>query len=361
MCTVNSSHSEIRENNPQLSVVICTYNRGELLLPAIRSVLAQGGTTPPFELLVVDNNSSDGTRTIVEQFTRSDSRVRYVFEPRQGLSFARNAGIRAAHGPLIAFTDDDVRVDGHWVTSVVRAFDEHPGADMVGGRVLPLWPAPPPGWLTTEHWAPLALADHGETAIPITSDRPICLVGANLACRRSLFEAVGTFTTALQRVRNSIGSLEDHEFLLRVLRAGRFGVYDPRIVVHADIQPDRLERAYHRRWHAGHGHFHALLRSEEMEQSTRGSFLGVPAHLFRQALNDVWGWMRSLASRNASRRFNHELRLRFFAGFCGTRIHEFLETRRRQRPRGRMTLHPVVAASQPAIPGPPAAGGQGRE
>jgi glycosyltransferase involved in cell wall biosynthesis len=361
MRIANSSRSEIRQNNPQLSVVMCTYNRGELLLPAIRSVLAQGATTPPFELIVVDNNSSDGTRAIIERFTQSDSRVRYVFEPRQGLSFARNAGIREARALLIAFTDDDVRVDGHWVASVVRAFDEHSGADMVGGRVLPLWPATPPGWLTTAHWAPLALADHGETAIPITSDRPICLVGANLACRRSVFETVGVFTTALQRVRNSIGSLEDHEFLLRVLRAGRFGVYDPRILVHAEIQPDRLERAYHRRWHAGHGHFHALLRSEEMEQSTRGSFLGVPAHLFRQALNDVWGWMRSIASRSASRAFNHELRLRFFVGFFRTRMREFLDTRHHQRLRARMTLDTAVAASQPSIPRGRPARGQGHE
>ena len=63
-----------------------------------------------------------------------------------------------------------------------------------------------------------------------------------------------------------LGSVEDHELLLRVLRSGRTVVYDPRITVHAEVQPNRLERAYHRRWHSGHGHFHALLRSEQMEQ-----------------------------------------------------------------------------------------------
>jgi glycosyltransferase involved in cell wall biosynthesis len=360
MHTVNSSRPQVRQDSLQLSVVMCTYNRGELLLPAIRSVLAQDVTTPAFELIVVDNNSSDDTRAIIERFARSDSRVQYVFEPRQGLSFARNAGIGQARALLIAFTDDDVRVDEHWVASVVRAFEEHSGADMVGGRVLPLWPAAPPHWLTTAHWAPLALEDHGDTAITITSDRPLCLVGANLACRRSVFDTVGLFTTALQRVKSSIGSLEDHEFLLRVLRAGRFGVYDPRILVHAEIQPNRLERAYHRRWHAGHGHFHALLRSEEMEQSTRGSFLGVPAHLFRQAVEDIWGWMRSIASRGAARAFHHELRLRFFLSFFRTRMREFLDTRR-ERSRARMAFAPALPARQPLIQRSHTTDGQGHK
>lgn len=343
---VTSSRSEI----PQLSVVMCTYNRGELLLPAIRSVLAQHqATTPPFDLLVVDNNSTDGTRGIVERIAESDRRVRYVFEAQQGLSFARNAGIRQARAPLIAFTDDDVRVDEHWVTAVVRSFHEHPDADLVGGRVLPVWPAPPPAWLTTERWAPLALADHGDTPFRITSARPICLVGANLACRRSIFDAVGSFTTTLQRVKDSIGSLEDHEFLLRVLRTGACGVYDPRIVVRAEIQPDRLERTYHRRWHAGHGHFHALLRSEEIEQTTRGSFLGVPAHLYRQAALDIVGWMRAIAARNTSRAFDHELRLRFFAGFFRTRTREFFDTRRQERRHARRPVGPAAPVRQPLM------------
>jgi glucosyl-dolichyl phosphate glucuronosyltransferase len=334
-----------RRRSPHVSVVMCTYNRGEMLLTAIRSVLAQESVTPFFELIVVDNNSTDDTRRIVEHAATADDRVRYLLETNQGLSFARNAGIRAALAPLIAFTDDDVRVDERWVSAVVRAFRQYPDADLVGGRVLPIWPATPPAWLTMAHWAPLALADHGDAPIRITGNRPICLVGANLACRRSVFETVGPFTTNLQRVRNSIGSLEDHEFLLRVLRAGRCAVYDPRIVVHAEIQPDRLMRSYHRRWHSGHGHFHALLRSDEIEQTARGSFLGVPAHLYRQALNDVLGWMRAVAARESSRAFHHELRLRFFGGFFRTRSREFLGSRWRER-RERWPRGPAMPATQ---------------
>jgi glycosyltransferase involved in cell wall biosynthesis len=319
---------------PEVSVIMSTYNRGERLEGAVRSVLAQDeATTPPFELIVVDNNSADGTRAIIEEFARVDGRVRYMFEGQQGLSYARNAGIREARAPLIAFTDDDVRAERYWVAAIVRAFDEHPEADVVGGCVLPVWPAACPAWLTRDHWTPLALVEYGPAPIAVTAEHPICLVGANLSVRRTVFDAVGGFATDLQRVRDGIGSLEDHEFLLRILRAGRTGLYDPRIVIHAEIQPNRLERTYHRRWHIGHGHFHALLRSEHMEQTSLGTLFGVPAHLYRQALGDLVGWVRAKANGDAGRAFHHEVRLLFGYGFLRTRRREFLEKPRRERPK----------------------------
>lgn len=308
---------------PQLSVVMSTYNRGELLEPAVRSVLAQDHGAPAFELLVIDNNSTDTTHEIVQRFASADRRVRYVFEPHQGLSHARNAGILAARAPLVAFTDDDVRVEADWVNAIVRTFDEHPAADMAGGRVLPLWPDAPPAWLTRDHWAPLALVDHGDTRIVVDRTRPICLIGANLACRREVFDQVGLFGSDFQRVRDGIGSLEDHEFLLRFLDAGRTGLYDPRIAVHAEIQKNRLERAYHRRWHTGHGHYHALLRSEQVEQSRTGRLFGVPGHFYRQAIQDLAGFARSWATRDSASAFRHEVRLRFFRGFFRTRLQQW--------------------------------------
>lgn len=326
-----------------------TYNRGGMLVDAVRSVLGQHPATPPFELIVVDNNSMDATRAIVARFRRGDARVRYLFEAQQGLSYARNAGIRAARAPLLAFTDDDVRAEPGWVAAIVRAFAEHPEADLVGGRVLPIWPTAPPEWLTRSHWAPLALVDYGDVPVAVTVDHPICLVGANLALRRRAFDAVGLFATNLQRVRDGIGSLEDHEFMLRLLRIGRTGVYDPRISLHAEIQPNRLQRAYHRRWHTGHGHFHALLRSEHIEQTRVGTLGGVPAHLYRQALGDLIGWLRATATGASARAFEHELRLRFFSGFFGTRRREFLERPRHQRRDGLWRLLRLPVTSRAAV------------
>ena len=151
MSTELSAPRVTTENVPSLSVVMSTYNRGQLLETAIRSVLAQHEPTPSFELIIVDNNSSDATRDIVERIAASDRRLRYVFEPQQGLSYARNRGISIAAAPLIAFTDEDVRADSDWIAGIVRAFDESPRADFVGGRVLPLWPSSPPPASDTPH------------------------------------------------------------------------------------------------------------------------------------------------------------------------------------------------------------------
>lgn len=310
---------------PVVSVILSTYNRGTLLGDAIRSVLDQTEPdTPPFELIVVDNNSTDDTQTIVLERAAADSRLRYVLERAQGLSHARNAGIAAARGSILTFTDDDVRVPSDWVSAVARAMAEYPDADFVGGPVLPDWPTAPPAWLTRDHWAPLALVDYGTEPQRISADRPLCLIGANFAFRRQVFERVGLFGTDFQRVKDGIGSLEDHEFLLRLFRENRHGMYDPRIRIHAEVQPSRLDRSYHRRWHAGHGRYFALMRAEDMERSSFGTLYGVPAHLYRQALADVIGWIGARVRRQDARAFHHELRLRFFGGFFRERRREFI-------------------------------------
>jgi glycosyltransferase involved in cell wall biosynthesis len=312
---------------PDVSIVMPTYNRGPLLSGAVQSVLAQRpAITPAFELIVVDNNSTDDTREIIERFARTDGRVRYVFEPQQGSSHGRNAGIREARAPLVAFIDDDVRAEPEWVAAIVRAFEQYPHANVVGGRVLPIWPVDPPAWLTRDHWSPLALVDYGDVPAAMDAEHPLCLVSANLSLRRHVFDVVGGFAPDLGLVKaGTLGSVEDHEFLLRVLRAGNTVFYDPRITVHADIQPNRLARAYHRRWHSGHGYFHARLRSEQMEETRVGTLFGVPAHMYRQAFTDVVGWLRAWARRESARAFHHESRLRFFYGFFRTRLRDVLE------------------------------------
>jgi glycosyltransferase involved in cell wall biosynthesis len=309
---------------PAVSVIICTYNRADLLPGALDNVLAQDGPfAAAFELIVVDNNSSDGTRAIVEAIAARDRRVRYLFEEAQGLSHARNAGIAAARAPLITFTDDDVRVGRGWVAAILQVCAEHPDADVIGGRVLPDWPAPPPAWLTASHWSPLALVDYGDEPMRVSAENPLCLVGANLTVRRRAFDLVGGFAPALQRVRDGVGSCEDLEFLLRLYRAGRSGVYDPRITIHAAVQKERLERAYHRRWHTGQGHYHALMGADRFERSGVGSFFGVPAHLYRQAARHGLGWIRERLRGNPSASFAHEVALRYFYGFHRTRRGQF--------------------------------------
>ena len=247
---------------PAISVVISTYNRGALLADAVRSVLAQDPGGPPLELIVVDNNSTDGTRALVAELARTDARVRYVFEGRQGVSHGRNAGIAVARADIVAFTDDDVRARPDWTAAIVRAFAEHPEAAFVGGRVLPRWPAEPPAWLTREHWSPLALLDYGDRPLRIDPAHPITLVTCNAAFRRAALERVGGFDPRFQPAGGLVTGCEDQELEMRVMRAGGVGLYVPDLVMEAEVQPQRLTRAHHRRWHRDHGRVLVALLGE---------------------------------------------------------------------------------------------------
>lgn len=308
---------------PAISVVLPTYNRAAGLERAVSSVLQQTADARDYEVIVVDNNSTDGTAQVLERLqARYPTQLRTVLERTQGVSHARNAGIAAALAPIVAFFDDDVRVAPDWVETIIRVFRDNPGTEVIGGKVLPDWTAPPPGWLTPEHWAPLALQDFGDRPMVMSARNPRGLISANLACRRSVFDRIGGFSPLFQRVKDGIGSLEDGEWNRRLWDAGLSGLYVPELVTSTDVPGDRLTREYHRRWHSGHGRFFALLRDPEMETSGVGSLWGVPAHLYRSSLGELAGWASQMLRGRPDEAFAHEVKLRFFRGFLRQRLTE---------------------------------------
>jgi glycosyltransferase involved in cell wall biosynthesis len=269
-------------NAPEITVVISTYNRCQLLPAAIAGVMNQNPGGPSYEIVVVDNNSTDDTRRVVEsEIRRVGARLRYVFEPKQGIAHGRNAGVAAARAPIVAFTDDDVRVSPTWLVTAWRALETNPNVDFVGGKVLPLWPSPPPAWLGQEHWSPLALSDFGNEPFFVNTQRRTCLVSANIAFRREVFDRFGGFNPDFQHNNGSVSSAEDHEFEERLWNGGRQGLYWPAMVVEADVQPNRLTKAYHRRWRSDHGRVIAPLMLPPGNRSR--TLLGVPVWIYRQA------------------------------------------------------------------------------
>jgi glucosyl-dolichyl phosphate glucuronosyltransferase len=316
----------------RLAIVVPTFNRAATLERTLRSLSHTGsaggghrrntdatqiGRGPA--IIVVDNNSVDDTAMVAESFGPP---VRYIREARQGLSFARNTGIAAARAldaEFIAFVDDDVEVAEDWATRLLDAFDAHSEAHCIGGRVLPSNWTELPAWLTRDHWGPLALQDHGEHATLFDVTNPRGLVGANFAFRSDVFDWVGEFSPAVQRVRDGIGSTEDHEMLQRLYAAGGCALYVPDLVVTTHVPRERMTYEYHRRWHLGHGRFTARMRDPQTEQTTRGRVLGVPAHLFRSAASDAVRWVQLSAVNNRARAFEAETRLWFFSGFVKER------------------------------------------
>jgi glycosyltransferase involved in cell wall biosynthesis len=301
-------------NEPEVSVVIPTYNRSALLRSTVDSVLNQD-TQTTFEVILIDNNSSDDTKDVVASLIETyPGKVRYVVERKQGNAHARNRGIEEAKGAIVAFVDDDVTVDKNWLTSLKTILDARSDLSFVGGKVLPQWNGPPPSWLTPDHWAPLALLDYGNDEFAISGNSPRGLLTANIAFRRNVFEETGMFLPDLQRVKNMIGSMEDHEFLLRVCRSGKQGIYTPRMIATTHIDTERLTKAYHRRWHTGHGHFYAVLADPDWERS-KFRLAGVPAHLFKETATNALLWCGRVLSGKTDAAFVNECRLRFFSGF----------------------------------------------
>jgi len=307
-------------NTPDISVVVCTYNRAALLEKALRSLFAQNAEPSSYEIVVVDNNSADETPQVVESLkAESPVPLRYFRESRQGNAYARNAGVDQAAGSIIAYMDDDVIADKSWVYLIRDAFAHEPELSFVGGRVLPVWEEEPPSWLTDEHWAPLALLDYGPEPLDIEGQSPRGLLTANIAIRREVFAEVGGFLPLLQRVKGTIGSMEDHEFLMRMCRSGKRGKYLPDLITWAWVDPQRMTKEYHRRWHTGHGHFYAVMNDPEWERSSF-RFLGVPGHLYRETVRNVGRWLTNILSGNGDAAFVSEVRVRFFRGFFKARL-----------------------------------------
>jgi len=309
-------------SQPYISVVIGTYNRCEVLRGALESLLNQDSGGTEYEVIVVDNNSTDDTRKMVDNLRENLGRnnLIYCFERTQGVSHARNRGITVARGRLIAFTDDDIRPARNWISSVREGFNKFPNADCIGGKVLPPPSVEFPAWLTAKHWTPLALLDLGSKPINLDVRNGPGLVAANMAVRASVFTDVGTFQPQLQRVKNGIGSMEDHEFQLRLMSAQKSLMYVPDLVVHAHVLPERLTRDYHRRWYRGHGYFYAVMRSDDFETSSKLRVLDVPAHVYRRALSEAYLWLKYRLRNEPELEFQHAFELSFLWGFFRRRV-----------------------------------------
>lgn len=306
-------------SKPEISVVVCTYNRAALLQQALRSLFAQKPAGPAYEIVVIDNNSADETPEVVEKLkAESPVPLSYFRETRQGNAYARNAGVDHSNGSIVAYIDDDVIADENWVAVMSNAFAREPELSFVGGKILPVWENDPPSWLTSAHWAPLALLDYGNEPLSIAGESPRGLLTANIGIRREVFAEVGGFLTSLQRVKGGIGSMEDTEFLMRVCRSGKRGKYLPELITWAWVDPERMTKAYHRRWHMGHGHFYAVMNDPQWERSSF-RLLGVPGHLYRETVQNMFGWVGRVITGNGDAAFVNEARMRFFFGFLRER------------------------------------------
>lgn len=319
-----------------VAVIVPTFNRAASLAQLLNSLCRQRADHLRYEVLIVDNGSTDRTREVIAAYAAAFPFVRCLREPRAGASNARNRGILSADARILAFIDDDIRAAPDWLAAIVRTFDRHPEIHCLGGRVEPRWPRTPPAWLTPAHWGPLALQMGRGTAPYIDAEHAsACLVTANFACRAEVLHEVGLFSPKFVRD-------EDRELNMRLWAAGKRGKYEHSVVTFADVQPDRLEKDYHRRWHTVTGESHARLRYREaidrdgklrVPADIPGrSFLGSPAFLYRELLDHASRWLWRVVRGRWDEAFIHECRLRYLFSYLRTRWHSIQgDWRRRTR------------------------------
>ncbi len=233
-----------------VSVIVCTHNRAHRLEQTLNSLQEMAVPVDlPWELIVVDNNSSDNTKEVVNNFIdKSDLNAKYVIERYQGLSHARNMGIQESSGNIIAFTDDDCIVDRHWITSISKEFQSSESIAGIGGRVE----------LYNKMDRPISIRVYREKMTLSSIDRLFNLIiGCNMAFVRPVFDEVGMFDTDFGS-GTRFASAEDSDFLYRAYKKGLKIIYSPDVLVYHNHgrRNDEQIKALYKGYAIGHGAFY---------------------------------------------------------------------------------------------------------
>jgi len=270
-----------------VSAVICSHDRRADLLDAIRSLSGQTLPRDQYEVVVVDNASTDGSEDAVRELAEEfPVPLAVVAEPRLGVAHARNAGIAAAQGDIVAFIDSDALAEEPWLAGLVAAFDD-PAVVCAGGPVRLRFEGGRPRGLPEVAQLRLSACDQGPIARDIRS--PAWLCGANIAFRRDVLASLGGFRAELGRRGGRPASGEETELCLRIERSGGRIRWVPGAVVHHRIRPSRLRllailrRSY---WEGfSYGQIHAWHEeAASQESSVRRQMAGLQAECRRAPL-----------------------------------------------------------------------------
>ncbi|MGF1540731.1 MAG: glycosyltransferase family 2 protein [Pleurocapsa sp.] len=226
----------------EIAAIICTHNRDQYLGAAIDSLLQQDGVN--YEVIVVDNASSDRTGEVVES-RLSHPCLKYVYEENLGLSVARNRGAKETTAPILAYLDDDAIASPQWLKTIVAAYNSNDKLAIAGGKVTLIWPdgIKHPKWISQEMAGSLGIYDLGEEVVYI--DNPnLTPRGLNYSLRRSFLESIGGFDVNLGRVGNNLLSNEELQMTEKAIAAGWQVLYLPQAIAAHHVAPERIKASW---------------------------------------------------------------------------------------------------------------------
>jgi len=293
-----------------ISIIIATYNRSESLRTTLYSLLQLDRDGPfDYEVIVADNNSSDATRAVVESLrSEFQGRLKYLFEPRQGKSYALNQALAECRGEVIAFTDDDCIVEKNWLTHIHQVFTTR-DIDLLGGKLIPIFQSPKPEWMDLKRYkSPLVSFNLGDQYLEDNHQRKILPIGANMAVKRESYRRLGGFSFE--------GRSQDTEFIYNWLNGGAKFAYSPSVLVYHTTPPDRLTKNYLRKYYFLAGKNYSLLFKEECTRGRR--FLGISLWVYRQFCLSVLRFCKGLVSFDKNNFWNETRIYRYLGMMYGT-------------------------------------------
>jgi len=307
----------------KLEVIIPTYNRAEMLRRTLTSMIAADKSSEmAVRVVVVDNNSKDHTRKVVEEIQAGNKLdLHYIFEPRQGRTKALNTGIKNADADLLGTIDDDEEVARNWFTEVEKIFTERwDSVDFISGCCLPNFETSQPAWLPpTGYNAVIGKIDCGEDELIFGQDFNGILSGGNSVIKLSVFCEIGLYNEDLGRTEKGLLTCDDDEMHHRLLNAGKRGIHDPKLLIYHFVPQSRLTKKYHRVWCYGWGKSRAVME-RIIPPLPLPRFFGVPRYMYGDAVRGLLKMFGSYLRFNSNAAFQHELPFWVLAGYINSKF-----------------------------------------
>ena len=228
-----------------LSVIICTYNRDKYIYCVLKSLAENTLPHDRYEIVLVDNNCTDNTRSECDRFKQDfpDVVFRYFVETNQGLSYARNRGIQESAGDVLVYVDDDALVNKEYLRTYADFFDRMPEIEAAGGPIIPQYETEEPDWMS--HFTKALITGYKylgskEKEFP-KNDYP---GGGNAAYRASVFEKIGLFNVELGRKGDSLVGAEEKDIFDKMTTLGMRFFYLPNAILYHLIPEKKLSKDY---------------------------------------------------------------------------------------------------------------------
>jgi glucosyl-dolichyl phosphate glucuronosyltransferase len=237
----------------KISVVVCTFNRDRYIEECLSHLNNQTCGKNDYEVIIVNNNSTDNTEEICLNYIRNQQLTNffYFIETSQGLSHARNRGIKESKGEIVCFIDDDAFTSQDYITNAIKYFSTYPQASAAGGKVIPVFEEGKPPYMSSYLLPLVAAIDLGDEVIEFPERK--FPVGANMLFRREIFVKAGVFDTKLGRTGNNLLGSEEKDIFHRLSKEGFRTMYFPMLKVNHIVPGKRVQPEYIRNQAVGIG------------------------------------------------------------------------------------------------------------